>query len=112
MGLAPRIFKHLFDCMQEAATPPSPTPTSGAGRWTVRVSMLEIYNEHLSDLLQPPSLTKEASSSDRPCVREDLRRGVWVEGLSEHLVQSGVPVLQPLGMHGPPPSLPPYLSTT
>ena len=43
--------------------------------------MLEIYQEQLTDLLAPAA-TKLA-------VREDSQAGVFVEGLSQHVVESG-----------------------
>ena len=43
-----------------------------------RCSFLEIYNETISDLLAPGAAPL--------AVREDLRRGVYVEGLCEEVV--------------------------
>ena len=46
----------------------------------IRSSYLQIYNENISDLLK----TDRTSLS----IREDKRRGVFVEGLSEWAVRS------------------------
>ena len=49
-------------------------------RFLVRASYLQIYNEVISDLLKP-----ERSNLS---IREDKKRGVFVEGLSEWVVRS------------------------
>merc|ERR1711871_1754653 len=49
-------------------------------RFLVRASYLQIYNEQISDLLKP-----ERSNLS---IREDKRRGVFVDGLSEWVVRS------------------------
>jgi hypothetical protein len=49
-------------------------------RFLVRASYLQIYNDMISDLLKP-----ERSNLS---IREDKRRGVFVEGLSEWVVRS------------------------
>lgn len=46
-----------------------------------RCSMLEIYNEVITDLLNP--------SASNLQIREDIKRGCYVEDLSEHTVQNG-----------------------
>jgi len=46
----------------------------------VRASYLQIYNENISDLLK----TERSSLS----IREDKKRGVFVEGLSEWAVRT------------------------
>ena len=49
-------------------------------RFLVRASYLQIYNEAISDLLKP-----ERSNLT---IREDKKRGVYVDGLSEWVVRS------------------------
>ena len=49
-------------------------------RFLVRASYLQIYNEAISDLLKP-----ERSNLS---IREDKKRGVYVDGLSEWVVRS------------------------
>ena len=46
----------------------------------LRCSFLEIYNEVLTDLLNPESTHLQ--------IREDVRLGIYVEHLSEHTVTS------------------------
>lgn len=47
-------------------------------RFLVRASYLQIYNEQISDLLKP--------ERNNLTIREDKKRGVFVEGLSEWVV--------------------------
>ena len=46
----------------------------------MRLSYLQIYNEVISDLLKPERTNL--------AIREDRRRGVFVDGLSEWVVRS------------------------
>jgi kinesin family protein 15 len=43
--------------------------------------MLEIYNEVITDLLAPSATNLQ--------IREDIKAGCYVEGLSEEIVQNG-----------------------
>jgi len=54
-------------------------------RFAVRASYLEIYQEHLTDLLAPADAERPAGGL---AIREDRRRGLFVEGLSEWEVRS------------------------
>jgi len=47
-------------------------------QFIVKCSFLEIYNEQIKDLLDP--------QKDNLGIREDINRGVYVEGLQEELV--------------------------
>lgn len=71
-GIIPRAIEQIFEHIQRNA--------SARMRFLVRASYLQIYNEQISDLLKPDrnSLT----------IREDKRRGVFVDGLSEWVVRS------------------------
>ncbi len=53
----------------------------------LRVSYLEIYNEIINDLLQSPGKGSNLT------IREDKKRGVFVEGLKEEIVVSPEHVL-------------------
>lgn len=77
-GIIPRAVDDMFASIENDTTPHS--------RYLVRASYLQIYNEVISDLLR----------SDRTnlVVREDRRRGVYVEGLSEWVVRSPAEVFQ------------------
>lgn len=49
--------------------------------FSCRCSMLEIYNEVITDLINPAGTNLQ--------IREDIKRGCYVEDLSEHTVQNG-----------------------
>ena len=69
-GILPRALEDVFKFIQS---------DSGA-KFNVRVSYLQIYNEVISDLLK----------NDRSSllIREEKRKGVFVEGLSEWIVRN------------------------
>jgi len=71
-GIIPRAIEQIFHHIQGTASPTL--------RFLVRCSYLQIYNEVISDLLKP-ELTNLL-------IREDKKRGVFVEGLSEWVVRS------------------------
>ncbi|KAF6259051.1 P-loop containing nucleoside triphosphate hydrolase protein [Scenedesmus sp. NREL 46B-D3] len=110
-GLIPRIFQYLWKRMPEvhasmladtvtsmvaAGSSPSSSCSQEGGdagdevssgsaaqpslTWLVRCSMLEIHREEMYDLLRP--------SSSALSLREDIRKGVYVEGLAEKVVDS------------------------
>ncbi|KAK9830576.1 hypothetical protein WJX81_000359 [Elliptochloris bilobata] len=74
-GLTMRVFEHLFTRISELQQDPAAN-----ARVLCRCSFLEIYNEAIADLLAPGAAPL--------AVREDLRRGVYVEGLCEEVVSS------------------------
>ena len=51
-------------------------------RFSVKCSFLEIYNENVTDLLRP--------SSGNLNLREDMKRGCYVDNLSEEIVLNGM----------------------
>lgn len=71
-GIIPRAIEQIFSHIQ--------SHISARMRFLVRASYLQIYNESISDLLKP-----ERSNLT---IREDKKRGVFVEGLSEWVVRS------------------------
>lgn len=71
-GIIPRAIEQIFGHIQKYAGPRM--------RFLVRASYLQIYNEQISDLLKP--------ERNHLHIREDKRRGVFVEGLSEWVVRS------------------------
>lgn len=71
-GIIPRTVEDIFTYIVN-----DPEPSS---KYLVRASYLQIYNEVISDLLRP-----ERSNL---AIREDKRRGVFVDGLSEWVVRS------------------------
>jgi hypothetical protein len=71
-GIIPRAIEQIFRHIQSTVSPRM--------RFLVRASYLQIYNEVISDLLKP-----ERSNL---LIREDKKKGVYVEGLSEWVVRS------------------------
>ncbi|KAA0173549.1 hypothetical protein FNF27_05044 [Cafeteria roenbergensis] len=71
-GIIPRAIEQIFQHITSSVSPRM--------RFLVRASYLQIYNENISDLLKP-----ERTSL---LIREDKRKGVYVEGLSEWVVRS------------------------
>ena len=71
-GIVPRAVEDAFAGIEADA--------AAASRFLVRASYLQIYNEVVSDLLRPERTNL--------LIREDARRGVYVEGLSEWVVRS------------------------
>jgi len=71
-GIIPRAIEQIFGHIQKFASPKM--------RFLVRASYLQIYNEQISDLLKP--------ERNNLTIREDKRRGVYVDGLSEWVVRS------------------------
>lgn len=71
-GIIPRAIEQIFTHIQHHASPST--------KFLIRASYLQIYNENISDLLKP--------ARSNLSIREDKRRGVYVEGLSEWVVRS------------------------
>lgn len=72
-GIIPRsieeIFKYIENCSNESQT-----------QFIVRASYLQIYNEVISDLIR--------TDRNNLHIREDKKRGVFVDGLSEWAVRN------------------------
>ena len=71
-GIIPRSMEEIFGYIQSAQRK--------SQTFMIRASYLQIYNEVISDLLK-----NERTSLQ---IREDPRRGVFVEGLSEWAVRT------------------------
>merc|ERR1719174_3499129 len=71
-GIIPRSIEQIFGHIGKSVSPQL--------RFLVRCSYLQIYNEVISDLLKPERTNLH--------IREDKRRGVFVEGLSEWVVRT------------------------
>lgn len=71
-GIIPRATEDIFKHIEYTA--------SEKKKFLVRASYLQIYNEVISDLLKPERTNLH--------IREDKRKGVFVEGLSEWVVRS------------------------
>ncbi|KAJ8774343.1 hypothetical protein K2173_011592 [Erythroxylum novogranatense] len=73
-GLTPRVFQQLFSRINEEETRHADKQL----KYQCRCSFLEIYNEQITDLLDP--------SQGNLQIREDVKSGVYVENLREEYV--------------------------
>ncbi|WJX90794.1 hypothetical protein P8452_72654 [Trifolium repens] len=73
-GITPRVFDYLF--MRIKAEEESGKDCKL--KYTCKCSFLEIYNEQITDLLEPSSTNLQ--------LREDMKKGVYVDNLTEHSV--------------------------
>ena len=71
-GIIPRAIEDIFNRIK--------ADTSTRSKYLVRASYVQIYNEVISDLLKPERVNLH--------IREDKKRGVFVEGLSEWVVRT------------------------
>ncbi|CAK9153119.1 unnamed protein product, partial [Ilex paraguariensis] len=75
-GMTPRIFEFLFARIRAEEE----IRRDERLKYNCKCSFLEIYNEQITDLLDP--------SSTNLLLREDIKKGVYVENLSEFEVQT------------------------
>ena len=75
-GLMQRSFEYIFDCMEREKLEAQKQGIEM--QFLVKSSYLEIYNEQIMDLLDTQSYNLH--------VREDMKKGVYVEGLNEETV--------------------------
>ncbi|KAJ4804426.1 phragmoplast-associated kinesin-related protein [Rhynchospora pubera] len=75
-GMTPRIFEFLFARIRAEEE----SRRDEKLRYNCKCSFLEIYNEQITDLLDP--------SSTNLLLREDVQKGVYVENLTEFKVDS------------------------
>ncbi|KAL5781898.1 hypothetical protein ACOSP7_006927 [Xanthoceras sorbifolium] len=73
-GITPRIFEYLFSRIKAEEESRSDERL----KFSCKCSFLEIYNEQTTDLLEP--------SSSNLQLREDMKKGVYVENLTEYNV--------------------------
>ncbi|XP_062212428.1 kinesin-like protein KIN-12G [Phragmites australis] len=83
-GMTPRVFEHLFSRIQKEKE----IRRDEKLRFTCKCSFLEIYNEQILDLLNPNSVNLH--------IREDAKKGVHVENLTEHDVSNAREAMQQL----------------
>jgi len=76
-GLMPRSFEFLFEAIEQCKQAKQ-TSNQTHVEFLIRCSYLEIYNEQIQDLLDPSAANLH--------VREDIKKGVYVEGLIEEAV--------------------------
>ncbi|CAM8921369.1 unnamed protein product [Rhodiola kirilowii] len=83
-GMTPRVFEYMFQRIQKERE----AQRDEKLKFTCKCSFLEIYNEQILDLLDP--------SSNNLQIREDHKKGVYVENLKEIEVSSARDVMQQL----------------
>ncbi|XP_059625052.1 kinesin-like protein KIN-12E [Cornus florida] len=83
-GMTPRVFESLFSSIQKEKE----ARREEKLRFTCKCSFLEIYNEQILDLLDPTSMNLQ--------IREDAKKGVFVDNLTEVEVTSARDVIQQL----------------
>ncbi|KAL5218738.1 hypothetical protein ABZP36_019422 [Zizania latifolia] len=83
-GMTPRVFEHLFLRIQKEKE----IRREEKLRFTCKCSFLEIYNEQILDLLNPNAVNLQ--------IREDAKKGVHVENLTEHEVSNAREAMQQL----------------
>ncbi|XP_047980300.1 kinesin-like protein KIN-12D [Salvia hispanica] len=81
-GMTPRIFEFLFARIRAEEE----SRRDEQLKYICKCSFLEIYNEQITDLLDP--------SSSNLMLREDMKKGVYVENLSEFEVHTVGDILQ------------------
>ncbi|KAL8151226.1 hypothetical protein V2J09_021034 [Rumex salicifolius] len=81
-GITPRIFEYLFTKIKAEEESRRDEKLT----YNCKCSFLEIYNEQITDLLEPSSTNLQ--------LREDFKKGVYVENLTEHNVRTVNDVLQ------------------
>ncbi|KAH9766437.1 kinesin-like protein KIN-12C [Citrus sinensis] len=75
-GITPRIFEYLFSRIRMEEE----NRRDERLKFSCKCSFLEIYNEQITDLLEPSSTNLQ--------LREDLKKGVYVENLTEYNVKT------------------------
>ena len=84
-GVIPRAVDDIFQHIAHDVGAVGDIRGESRVNYLVRASYLQVYNEVVSDLLKPAG---EGSKSQSLTIREDSKRGVYVEGLSEWVVRS------------------------
>ncbi|CAL5354123.1 unnamed protein product [Camellia sinensis] len=83
-GMTPRVFEYLFSRIQKEKD----ARREEKLKFTCKCSFLEIYNEQILDLLDPTSTNLQ--------LREDTKKGVYVDNLTEVEVTCARDVIQQL----------------
>jgi len=73
-----RSFEHIFACIDQERQVAE--QNGSEVKYLIKSSYLEIYNEQVIDLLDPGQQNLQ--------VREDIKTGVYVEGLHEETVSN------------------------
>lgn len=82
-GLMPRIFEYIFNIVEK-----NKQEASSQIEYMLKCSYLEIYQEQIVDLLDP--------QTENLHIREDIKKGVYVESLIEETVDSAEDLMEAL----------------
>ena len=72
-GLMQRSYEYIFQLIEAQTNLVQEKADGSELSFLIKCSYLEIYNEQIMDLLEPTSINLQ--------VREDIKKGVYVEGL-------------------------------
>jgi len=86
-----RSFEYIFESLDDLKGKAESSADKYQFEYLIRCSYLEIYNEQILDLLEPTSVNLH--------IREDIKKGVYVEGLQEEVVSSAEDMIS-LIQHG------------
>lgn len=78
-GLIPRTFEYLFECIRAEEE----QDAENGREFLCKCSYVEIYNETIFDLLEATG-----SAANTCNLREDIKRGVYIEGAREEIINS------------------------
>ncbi|XP_077240478.1 phragmoplast orienting kinesin 1 isoform X2 [Tasmannia lanceolata] len=81
-GMTPRIFEYLLTRIKAEEE----KRKNEKLQYSCKCSFLEIYNEQITDLLEPSSINLQ--------LREDMKKGVYVENLKEYEVTTVMDVVE------------------
>ena len=79
-GIMQRSYEYIFQNIEAQKKLVEEKGDGSELSYLIKCSYLEIYNEQIMDLLEPSSINLH--------VREDIKKGVYVEGLQEEVVSS------------------------
>lgn len=82
-GIMQRSFEYIFERVETEKLKAEQQHDNF--QFLIRCSYLEIYNEQIMDLLDPNSINLH--------IREDIKKGVYVEGLQEEVVQTATDMM-------------------
>ena len=80
-GLIPRTFEYLFECIRSESQYES-EQGHDSREFLCKCTYVEIYNETIFDLLDINSTTSTCT------LREDIKKGVYIEGAKEEVINS------------------------
>lgn len=79
-GIMQRSFEYIFQNIEAQKNLVDEKQDGSELNFLIKCTYLEIYNEQIMDLLEPTSVNLH--------IREDIKKGVYVEGLQEEVCSS------------------------